>query len=81
MSAEVSVMMRDGSIETHFLRSKDALNDDEQTNDNDSFWGTESDQRRLVPKDAVRASSIDYDTDFDYGGISYDDHESDSDYM
>jgi hypothetical protein len=81
MSAKVSVTMRDGSLETHFLRSIDALNENDPSEAQNEFWGTQSDQQRLVPMAVVRSAPIEYDSDFDYGAISYDDPESDSDFV
>ena len=81
MSAKVSVTMRDGSIETHFLRSVDALNENDSSEAQNEFWGSKNHQQRLVPMAVVRSVPIEYDSDFDYGGVSYDDPASDSDYV
>ncbi len=82
MSAKVSVTMRDGSVETHFLRSIDALNENDSNDlEGNEFWGTKNDQQRLIPMAVIRAAPIEYDSDFDYGEVTYDDPESDSDYM
>lgn len=81
MSAKVSVTMRSGSVETHFLRSIDALNENDSNEAGNEFWGTKSDQQRLIPMVVVRSAPIEYDSDFDYGEVTYDDPESDSDYM
>ena len=84
MSAKLSVTMRDSSVVTHYLRSRDAVPDDEldRCDKPDTFWGTFSDQQRLVPKSVVRVCQIDREeSDFDYENASYEDNELDSDFV
>jgi hypothetical protein len=77
----LSIQMKDGTTVAHKLRSVDGV-EDRVVNScgEDGFWGTFSDLRRLQPSDVVRSSSNDYDSNYDYGSVSYDDHDSDSDY-
>lgn len=78
----LTIKMRDGSVVTQKLRSMEGLEDEiDSLGGADTFWGTFRDIEKLKPTDEVRTSTMEYDSDFDFGSISYDDHDSDSDYQ
>ena len=81
-SAKLSIVNRDGSIITRYLRSSsDVIESSLPGEDNDSFWGEFNNNRRVNTKDVVRVVTNARDEDFEYGNISFDDIETDDDYQ
>lgn len=79
---DLVVTNRDGEEKQYTLKSTNYCSPTTEAKNNspDSFWDTTRDKERLLPKSVARVAQADSDSDFEWGAVTYDDNEDDSDY-